>query len=476
MKLKHFIAAMAVVPIATSFTLAMQKGPPQRNDNPIRVDGEVAKTCIDCHSEAQGGRRAVIDEFGLASHHLQGAKLQPADCLVCHDHSTHRQGNVMLRNVDTLEVITLTGNPSVDPLEAAKLENFCLSCHDADGANGSVPFSDGVVPIALDASIWNIGIHKAGGAAGPMTCFGDGETFGCHNTAHGSAKRKLLAPYDASQPPVDGDPLREEEGMCYTCHDADGPSMFDIQTLFGKTSHHNVSSLDQQDGSKVECTNCHNTHYVIPSNLLADPDSGGWDPWLGNREDFCLTCHDGDPPIGVSYPSSSPGTGYDKSRFLGSTHSDAFGGRGCSHCHTNHGSDYKSILAEEYLTQDRTTYNANNFNMCWRCHDENNVVYGSNAYGTRHDIHVTNARTACIVCHDVHSPYDTGEEGLINFDYAVTHGYDISYNAGYNGSSAFSINYSLNRGNCYILCHSKTHGPRTYTRDKNPIVDCSPCH
>ena len=105
-----------------------------------------------------GGRRAVVGEFALASHHLQGASLEDADCTVCHDMSQHQQGYVRLKNVDDpgnpVLVVELTGDPAADPAEAAKLEAVCLACHDADGAGGSPPFSDGITPLSIDASAW----------------------------------------------------------------------------------------------------------------------------------------------------------------------------------------------------------------------------------------------------------------------------------------------------------------------------------
>jgi hypothetical protein len=194
----------------------------------------VGGACTDCHSTAQdngdgvppGGRRAVVHEFLFSSHHAQTDPIEDGDCLVCHDQSQHQQGHVRLKNVDDpgnpAAVVSLDGDPAVEPAEAAKLESFCLACHDDDAAGGQPPFSDGILPAVIDAAMWTDAAHRAGGFAGPMTCFGDGKTFGCHATGHGSMKRSLLAPSDASQPPVAGDPLREQEGMCYTCHDADG--------------------------------------------------------------------------------------------------------------------------------------------------------------------------------------------------------------------------------------------------------------
>ncbi|MBL1218913.1 MAG: hypothetical protein D8M59_15645 [Planctomycetes bacterium] len=472
-------AAVATAAAATPLLGQQQKGtPPTSDDAAGFVAAQFPKTCIDCHSVQQGNRRPVIDEFGLASHHLSTDPLRIKDCVVCHDLSAHREGNVRLNNVDTGQVYMLTGDPMTNPAEAAKLEPFCLACHDGNGANGQPPFSDNNMPWEIDATLWVQSSHYAGGSAGPMTCFGDGETFGCHSSGHGSIKRQHLAPFDGGQPPVQGDPLREEEGMCYTCHDADGPSIYDQESSFGMNSHHNVSLIDQQaDGSKVECLNCHNPHAANSANRIADPDSGGWTPWGGTKEAFCLTCHDGDPPANVAYPATANGTGYDKSSFVGATHdTEMGGGSSCIHCHSQHGSDQDSLLHSRYNTIDNMRYYVGDgkYAQCWQCHDENATTQSTNAFGSRHRLHMDD-NVPCIMCHDTHAPRDVAESGLINFDFAVfSPNHDASYYNGYDGSNSFW--FSGNSGNCYILCHGKSHTSKSYSRSPNPMVDCTPCH
>ena len=66
-----------------------------------------ALTCTGCHTVAQDngddvpltGRRAVVAEFSLASHHVTG-EMTDADCQVCHDMSAHMQGSVRLLDAD----------------------------------------------------------------------------------------------------------------------------------------------------------------------------------------------------------------------------------------------------------------------------------------------------------------------------------------------------------------------------------------
>jgi len=299
----------------------------------------VAGACIDCHASPQdngdglppGGRRAVVGEFALRSHHVQSLEPTDADCVACHEMSEHQQGYVRLRNADDPEnpslVVVLAGDPSVDPAEAALLEPICLACHDADGAAGSPPFSDGIAPPVIDAAAWTGASHNVG-AAGQMTCFGDGETFGCHASGHGSRKATLLAPWTvAPTPPANAE---EEEGFCFSCHDADGPAASDVAGRFAaavrwvtapagplNNSHlndrHDVQyAVQTLSGAKIECTDCHDPHTATDlAPLVPDPDPGdGRVPGTGDvfpngdfLTEWCLDCHDGSFPPDVIGPN-----------------------------------------------------------------------------------------------------------------------------------------------------------------------------
>lgn len=432
-------------------------------------------SCIGCHDTARGQRRPVVAEFGRASHHVVGGGVTDADCIVCHDMSGHQQGTVRLKDVDDptnpLAVVTLTGDPGVSPVEAAKLGPFCLACHDGDAAAGNAPFSDGIMPPAIDAVAWSGGAHSVGS----VTCFGDGNTFGCHGTGHGSIKRKLLAPATGGQTPVAGDPLREEEGQCYSCHDAGGPALTDVQSLFARASHHKVSATEQVDGARIECTSCHNPHTASTSAPLIDPDTGA--AWTAGGAGFCLACHDGTPPAGVAFPPTSLGTGFNKSAFAGTAHATRLGGNTCRHCHEDHGSTYSALLRAEYIVADNNSYAAADYAVCWQCHSASSIVNGSNKFANLHNKHVNGERSPCIICHDVHAPFDTGEPGLVNFSFAAGNsGYDFQFISGRNASTAFYLTNNNTSGNCLLSCHGKQHLPQNYSRGPSPSVTCTLCH
>jgi hypothetical protein len=297
--------------------------------------------CTGCHNQTQGARRAILGEFGRTSHHvdwqtagyLAADSIPDSDCETCHDQSQHQQGSVRLWNVDdpgnTAASIVLTADPYTNTTEAAKLEPFCLNCHDANGAAGdTIPFSDGIPRPKIDATAWPAASHSTT-ASIPAGCYGNGAS-GCHATGHGSQKADLLGPPStaATAPAL----AEEQEGFCFNCHDSGGPAATDIATLFGATvlwvpapvgdagnlnlnDRHDVQHAAQtQSGAKIECSDCHDPHSATAAQpWKTDPDpNDGRVPGTGQvmagvtkLSEFCLDCHDGSYPSTVVGPTTA---------------------------------------------------------------------------------------------------------------------------------------------------------------------------
>lgn len=192
-----------------------------------------ATDCVSCHKFPMCNRRQIVDsnadgtgtggDFIKSSHHHYPAAgtVTNAICLVCHDTSQHPGGAVRLKDADTGAIYTY------DPANPVTVEDFCLSCHDANGANGNMsPFSDGkvlgVAPYRAGIDIkanWNKTYgHRQKG----LSCLGDGSpNTGCHANGHGSGfvgllSKNLLVPNPSSAyySPAD-------EGsfdICFSCH------------------------------------------------------------------------------------------------------------------------------------------------------------------------------------------------------------------------------------------------------------------
>ena len=146
--------------------------------------------CTDCHAVAQNatdlgayvndnnGVRAITAEFTKWSHHVTGVAVNNAHCAACHlegkvkdgaiavDINYHMTDNkIHLRNADT--DADMAWDPQT-PTQATftTMDNFCLSCHDSNGAT-----SDGNKEI--QAVINANGIAAAGKTASPSNPFGD---------------------------------------------------------------------------------------------------------------------------------------------------------------------------------------------------------------------------------------------------------------------------------------------------------------
>jgi len=162
----------------------------------------------------------------------------------------------------------------------------------------------------------------------------------------------------------DADYHHKENGDCTICHVGQaGSDDFDVKTKACAQCHPRSDVQGRRQilgpGGEFEMSSKHISGTIEDKNCLlchddsqhgngvvslVNPDSGGTKAWTGTRTEFCLTCHDGDPPAGISFPTKSVGSGYDKSKFRGSAH--APGEQGCSSCHNPHGSSYPSLLKD----------------------------------------------------------------------------------------------------------------------------------
>jgi len=155
---------------------------------PHNTKSFVAGRCVACHSVAQqanaannnfvndnNGVRAITTEFSKWSHHVTGVTLNDAHCTACHLEGTVVDGEVVvdttkhmadakthLRNADT------DADFAWDPAapDHTGMDNFCMSCHDANGATSAVS-------VKVQSYINANGIAAAGKTASPSNPFGD---------------------------------------------------------------------------------------------------------------------------------------------------------------------------------------------------------------------------------------------------------------------------------------------------------------
>jgi hypothetical protein len=143
--------------------------------------------CIGCHSLPQNasdlgayvndnnGVRVITTEFGKWSHHVTGVTLNDAHCAACHLEGKIKDGAVAvditkhmtdakihLRNVDT--DADMQWDPAAPSFST--MDNFCLSCHDGNGATSAASQE-------IQAFINANGIAAAGKSASATNPFGD---------------------------------------------------------------------------------------------------------------------------------------------------------------------------------------------------------------------------------------------------------------------------------------------------------------
>jgi hypothetical protein len=227
------------------------------------------------------------------------------------------------------------------------------------------PFPDAPDPPIIDDTAWSDASHNrpvATWASSPVTCMGDG-TNGCHGSGHGSEQNSLLAPADVAPDLLTTVPATV---FCLVCHDGDGPSSLDIEAQFDTgtdfqavaqgdalvNQRHDVTKADQAySGGAVTCKDCHRPHEdateeivgsVVVNNPVGNPDTGaalalysiensysgdatsftyydGTDAYPDldptnpdggtsipepDYVEFCLVCHDGTAPPGVTFPGA----------------------------------------------------------------------------------------------------------------------------------------------------------------------------
>ena len=128
--------------------------------------GGPSMTCVSCHSAVLGGRRQITatgtqadgsggstgGDFVRSSRHVSNGTTSQIvlkwDCIVCHlegnpstgatssDHAMTTNADVNLRNVDSYAAGWIwNGSGTVDTTMRNNMDNFCLGCHDSNGAS-----------------------------------------------------------------------------------------------------------------------------------------------------------------------------------------------------------------------------------------------------------------------------------------------------------------------------------------------------
>jgi hypothetical protein len=265
------------------------------------------QSCLDstCHGGTDLDPRDISVDFSMAHHHISGAgPIEDDDCKVCHMESDalHYNGLVDLKGPDTGTVISIsipigsggiTRNRNSNSLEpnAVIIQNeFCLKCHDDDGAtvahksgNPLRPFpNNGNVDVAdvygqFDPA--NEQYHPVRAAAGNTYC--DVDT--------------MAAPWNQSG--------GHNQITCFDCHETNGHGAAYPRMIIDNINFNALESASppstEQTAIHTFCTRCHQAAVYIDSR---NPDDAGsafaWHAKGQNghgpgNDQACYACHAG---------------------------------------------------------------------------------------------------------------------------------------------------------------------------------------
>ena len=301
-----------------------------------------------------------------------------------------------------------------------------------------------------------------------------------------------------------------DENNCLVCHNGNvaardiqsilsNPSNISLHNVYGYDGVHDPEENNIVQNLHVECQDCHNPHTVNNSSASA-PDASGIISGVkgvnstGNPVDqiqyqyeLCYRCHSETSLMPVSpttrqieqnnvqfefdegnpsfHPIEGPGVNSNVPSLLSpySVSSVIY----CTDCHASsidgspaglgpHGSEYPHILKYQYETTDGTIESAQNYELCYTCHDRNVILYTDNTFGERiHLRHIVEENTPCNVCHDPHGinsfqGNSDNNSNLINFDLSVVQA-SMSGTLYFQDTGEFS-------GICFLRCHGRNHG------------------
>ena len=364
----------------------------------------------------------------------------------------------------------------------------CTTCHDAHKNT----FGSFLVMSNVNSALCN-SCHSMGNS--DITAHLDCNN--CHKTHTAPSGPYLLAKAKVTD-------------TCLQCHSGtvganQGPN---IATDLAKISRHDTSSdvnLSNHIPNNVDCKDCHEQHTMLsPATALAPAikpvmgkidgvtAAGGAIGQAMYEYEVCFKCHADKSatttPItrqvtqanfrlkmdagaisfhpvetkgkSTNVPSLLPG--YTTNSIIyctdchGSETSKAAGGAGPN---GPHGSSYTGQLLARYETADNTGYSTTAYALCFKCHDNTQVVATTGPFPS-HKLHVQDKTTPCSVCHDSHgiaSAQGTAAKNaaLINFDLSVVQQDTVNHRLEYNQTSP-------GHGTCYLKCHGSDHTPKSY--------------
>jgi predicted CXXCH cytochrome family protein len=470
-----------------------------------------SRLCLSCHDglQAVGNLRVPPRGAPIAVGPLTGKTLLGSNLSGDHPISFVYDSALALRHGQLIDPLALPGTIHLD--ERRQMQ--CTSCHDPhedrqamflrlDNRGGALCTACHRQPgwpassHATSNAAWNgAGLNPMPDGASPVVA--DNACMSCHRP-HGSGHaQRLLA--QAAEP-----------ANCTVCHGGSVATK-NVEAEFLKPLHHPIE-LNQWSHEPrenplvmprhVACADCHNAHVASAAPGLPPAVSGRLQGVAGLsiagtavaeasfEYEVCLKCHGLREPTmpGVTrqsgtrnirlkidpanrsyHPVVSPGAnlallgleaGYSTASVIG-----------CGGCHNNddwtpasgapagpHGSRFEPILERRYQTNDPTIESAQQFDLCYKCHNRD-FLLNDRAGTFSHNRHVVVNNTPCAACHDAHG--SRLNAGMVDFMLRDRTGKAVVTRSSVQGRLEF-VSLGTGRGQCYLLCHGSNHEPKSY--------------
>lgn len=362
------------------------------------------------------------------------------ECLKCHDpHGGATRKNLRHADLNTLclscHETVLAGHSSI---HEAITDKNCTGCHQAHTAeHAKLLVKPGK---ALCLSCHEQVQHQIDGAkSAHEPLLRDGECTQCHTPHASNTSHQLKAP-----------PAQ----LCSECHK-------EVAQQAREASHPHSAVLEGE-----ACLNCHNPHGSAHAKLMK-----------GDPVATCVACHkepeaaaeldkpvhpaapyfvDQSPVKIVNVPAAKQARPASNLTTKGlNPHGPVAEGR-CTACHDVHGGSHAGLLRAKLSTEFYQAFNAENFALCFTCHEQGLAVAEKTADATNfrdgernlHYLHVAKDQgRGCTACHTVH---------------ASRHEQQIRDTVPYGGWQ-LPLNFKPleSGGSCAPGCHK----PQTYTRE-----------
>ncbi len=356
--------------------------------------------CRDCHQALYSGevvhdpvREDMCDachaQEDPAKHVFAPPPKDASSCLSCHDPQTGSDVHKPVAQGRCTSCHDPHHSPNRALLRRADEGELCGACHNQETGEGAAhvhgPVAAGMCTACHDPHATDT--EKLLVQEGSDLC------LGCHEDM---AER--LDEAENVHPPVEVDcalchdphaspfpsQLREKgKDLCLGCHE-------DITERLGSSVVHGAVTRDR------ECLNCHRPHHSAFPKMLDHA-----------AEDLCLSCHD------QSLEATDGRKLMDMAKKLEAEfkHGPIRDGN-CSACHEPHGSEFISLLRRAYPKRFYSSWDPNNYALCFGCHDKNAFAErNSTLTGFRdgdenlHYVHVHREKKGrtCRACHDTHA-------------------------------------------------------------------------